>query len=149
MHFSRIPTNDCTDTVTNNLRILLLFSMDMNTEKLIEVSGMRLLNHSFEVIVGINGLLHRIDIVAGKNCQIDVDECETTPCYNGGTCFDRIASVECKCPTGFTGNRCEIDIDDCQVSFSSYSLYSSSTLLPAILSHVKRRAVLLYSEIEL
>ena len=22
----------------------------------------------------------------GKNCQIDIDECESMPCFNGGTC---------------------------------------------------------------
>lgn len=25
----------------------------------------------------------------GKNCQVDIDECEPEPCENGGECFQR------------------------------------------------------------
>ena len=31
-----------------------------------------------------------------------------SPCNNGGTCKDGIASYTCICPNGFTGQDCEI-----------------------------------------
>lgn len=59
----------------------------------------------------------------GRNCEIDVDECEAQPCENGGKCFQRsdqkhngifaqlgisfsyeyAAGFQCKCLSGFTG----------------------------------------------
>ena len=37
----------------------------------------------------------------------DIDECANSPCENGGTCTDGIASFTCDCTdTGFSGERC-------------------------------------------
>ncbi|CAH3152209.1 unnamed protein product, partial [Porites evermanni] len=47
----------------------------------------------------------------GKNCSIDIDECESSPCTR--TCQDKINSFSCNCEAGFTGARCDVDIDDC------------------------------------
>ena len=41
-------------------------------------------------------------------CVLDIDDCMETPCNNGGTCKDGIASYTCICPNGFTGLDCEI-----------------------------------------
>ncbi|XP_060775760.1 sushi, nidogen and EGF-like domain-containing protein 1 isoform X2 [Neoarius graeffei] len=50
----------------------------------------------------------------GRTCQIDIDECNSYPCQNGGTCTDGVNSFTCHCPPGFTGTLCETDIDECQ-----------------------------------
>ncbi|XP_076872164.1 LOW QUALITY PROTEIN: sushi, nidogen and EGF-like domain-containing protein 1, partial [Brachyhypopomus gauderio] len=50
----------------------------------------------------------------GRRCQIDVDECSSQPCQNGGSCLDGHNSFTCLCPLGFTGSLCETDIDECQ-----------------------------------
>ncbi|XP_053355426.1 sushi, nidogen and EGF-like domain-containing protein 1 isoform X2 [Clarias gariepinus] len=50
----------------------------------------------------------------GRMCQIDIDECSSNPCQNGGTCTDKVNSFTCQCPPGFTGTLCETDIDECQ-----------------------------------
>ena len=36
-----------------------------------------------------------------------IDECESFPCENGGTCIDGIDYFICHCPSGYTGDYCE------------------------------------------
>ncbi|XP_059379365.1 protein crumbs homolog 2b [Carassius carassius] len=50
----------------------------------------------------------------GDNCSVNVNECESTPCENGGTCEDLINAFRCSCPAGFTGVMCEINLDECE-----------------------------------
>lgn len=50
--------------------------------------------------------------VIGKNCETNINECETNPCEEG-TCVDKVGGFVCECEEGFTGERCEIDIDEC------------------------------------
>uniref|UniRef100_A0A8C5WE73 Crumbs cell polarity complex component 2 n=1 Tax=Leptobrachium leishanense TaxID=445787 RepID=A0A8C5WE73_9ANUR len=50
----------------------------------------------------------------GENCSVDIDECESEPCQNDGSCADLINGFMCNCAPGFTGLVCSIDIDDCE-----------------------------------
>ena len=58
---------------------------------------------------------------AGHNCELDVHECGSSPCQNGGTCHDSnstdrnvsIGSFVCDCVDGINGTMCEHDIDEC------------------------------------
>ncbi|KAM9479052.1 sushi, nidogen and EGF-like domain-containing protein 1 isoform 1-T1 [Salvelinus alpinus] len=50
----------------------------------------------------------------GSWCQIDVEECSSYPCQNGGTCSDQVNGFTCQCPPGFTGTVCQTDIDECK-----------------------------------
>ena len=38
---------------------------------------------------------------------VEIDECESFPCVNGGSCLDQIDSYQCQCRDGFTGVNCE------------------------------------------
>ena len=38
---------------------------------------------------------------------VDIDECESNPCENGGTCTDMEDGYSCACESGFTGPECE------------------------------------------
>ena len=38
----------------------------------------------------------------------DIDECMSAPCWNGGTCADRINRYVCSCPPGYSGRICQI-----------------------------------------
>ncbi|XP_038060587.1 sushi, von Willebrand factor type A, EGF and pentraxin domain-containing protein 1-like [Patiria miniata] len=49
----------------------------------------------------------------GHNCQIDIDECASQPCSNGGTCVDRLNTYLCDCPPGFEGEACTVDVNEC------------------------------------
>jgi len=43
----------------------------------------------------------------GDRCENNIDECALTPCQNGGTCTDGIASRSCTCLAGYDGYNCE------------------------------------------
>jgi len=47
----------------------------------------------------------------GKHCETEINECDSAPCLNGGTCIDGERSHTCICLKGFTGDRCEAIID--------------------------------------
>lgn len=42
-------------------------------------------------------------IFLGNNCEIEVNECLSQPCRNGGSCVDELNSFSCQCPPGITG----------------------------------------------
>uniref|UniRef100_A0A8C5KFS9 Notch 3 n=1 Tax=Jaculus jaculus TaxID=51337 RepID=A0A8C5KFS9_JACJA len=50
---------------------------------------------------------------SGPTCQLDVDECASTPCRNGAKCVDHPDSYECRCAEGFEGTLCQHNVDDC------------------------------------
>ena len=50
---------------------------------------------------------------SGSDCADDVNECDSTPCDNGGACTEGIDEYTCDCQPGFDGNRCQTDIDEC------------------------------------
>lgn len=39
----------------------------------------------------------------GNSCEIEVNECLSQPCRNGGSCIDELNSFSCQCPVGITG----------------------------------------------
>lgn len=53
--------------------------------------------------------------MTGRNCEIDIDDCESTPCING-KCMDLLGGFKCDCTgTGFSGSVCQLNIDECEV----------------------------------
>ena len=38
---------------------------------------------------------------------LDVDECNSSPCQNNGSCLERVNGFECGCMSGYTGEKCE------------------------------------------
>lgn len=39
----------------------------------------------------------------GENCSVNIDECESEPCQNGGACEDAVNGYACTCSAGFLG----------------------------------------------
>ncbi|KAJ8679887.1 hypothetical protein QAD02_015674 [Eretmocerus hayati] len=50
--------------------------------------------------------------VMGKNCETNINECESNPCIEG-VCMDRVGGYVCDCDEGFEGDHCQIEIDEC------------------------------------
>ncbi len=42
-----------------------------------------------------------------SRCEVDIDECESDPCRNGGTCVNRHNHYLCECVSDFSGENCE------------------------------------------
>lgn len=38
---------------------------------------------------------------------LDINDCSSHPCLNGGICVDEIQQFTCNCASGFTGRNCE------------------------------------------
>ncbi|XP_054270391.1 protein crumbs isoform X2 [Macrosteles quadrilineatus] len=69
----------------------------------------------------------------GKDCEINIDECLSQPCQNGGICVDEIDNYTCNCgSTGYKGRHCEENINECEETpclnqgqcFDTYGSYS-------------------------
>jgi hypothetical protein len=70
---------------------------------------------------------------SGEACHVDIDECASQPCRNGGSCVDGANEFACVCVGGYTGGLCAVDIDECasqpcQVSFVRCSALSADLL---------------------
>ena len=65
------------------------------------------------------------DDVMDNNCEIDVNECASSPCLNGGKCVDRKDGYECDCKT--TGLPGEYGGDHCQ--------YRKGNCIPNLCQH--------------
>ena len=46
-------------------------------------------------------------MISFDRCDHDINECESNPCQNGGTCEDLLARYACVCPQEFEGINCE------------------------------------------
>ncbi len=51
--------------------------------------------------------------IIGKNCEINVNECEDDPCKYG-SCVDGVGMFTCDCDDGYEGELCETEIDECE-----------------------------------
>nr|XP_035112904.2 protein crumbs homolog 2 isoform X2 [Callithrix jacchus] len=49
----------------------------------------------------------------GADCSVEVDECASQPCLNGGHCQDLTNGFQCHCPDGYAGPTCQEDVDEC------------------------------------
>ena len=38
---------------------------------------------------------------------LDIDECASSPCQNGGSCSDEVNMFRCNCVAGFEGANCQ------------------------------------------
>ena len=41
---------------------------------------------------------------SGEVCSVEIDECQSTPCFNDAHCHDKLDRYQCECRIGFTGS---------------------------------------------
>ena len=58
---------------------------------------------SCECIAGFEGYL----------CDADIDECDTSPCANNGTCMDLVNNFTCECANSWIGRTCDVCSLEC------------------------------------
>lgn len=49
---------------------------------------------------------------AGLMCELNHDECTSSPCSNDGICQDRYGHYECLCQPGWTGIGLQIELNE-------------------------------------
>merc|ERR1719435_407319 len=49
------------------------------------------------------------------NCA-DINECNSGPCKNGGTCANSDGSYSCRCRRGWMGKNCNWDLNECNLA---------------------------------
>ena len=60
-------------------------------------------SHASVVFLLSDSLLFLFDFF----CRIDVDECSSNPCLNGGCCTDQVNGYACSCQPGYAGAQCQ------------------------------------------
>ena len=51
--------------------------------------------------------------IVGNMCSVNIDECISGPCQNGGICIDHVHGYKCNCTDDFMGDNCELQYDVC------------------------------------
>jgi alpha-tubulin suppressor-like RCC1 family protein len=44
---------------------------------------------------------------SGSLCQTNINECDSNPCFNGGSCNDLVNGFSCTCTSDYSGNLCQ------------------------------------------
>ena len=53
----------------------------------------------------------------------DINECNSSPCKNSGTCTDHVNKYSCSCIPSYTGVHCETGRLVCVTSVSSQGMF--------------------------
>ncbi|KAH8286857.1 hypothetical protein KR018_002895 [Drosophila ironensis] len=67
----------------------------------------RILRRQLQRVERVNG------IVLTLTSNLAKDECKSSPCKNGGTCYDAYKAFQCVCAAGWQGPTCEDDVNEC------------------------------------
>ena len=57
---------------------------------------------------------------AGFLCEVNVNECSSSPCQHQGTCLDGVGRYTCQCVPEWEGPDCQLEVDECRSSPCMY-----------------------------
>nr|XP_036671656.1 cubilin homolog [Drosophila suzukii] len=67
----------------------------------------RILRRQLQKVERVTGILRTVTANLVRN------ECDSSPCQNGGTCHDAYQAFQCECTAGWQGVTCEDDVNEC------------------------------------
>ena len=59
---------------------------------------------------------------------LDINECSSVPCQNGGTCVDQVNGYKCTCSPGYTGSNCQTSMFKYQTAGQSLNIINLISL---------------------
>jgi len=65
-------------------------------------------------------------IVRDNSLSCVREDCNSSTCFNGGTCYPQFPGFYCFCPDGFDGPRCEKTLGSFSGDSSAYAVFSST-----------------------
>ena len=67
---------------------------------------------------------------------VDINECESNPCEDGGTCTDATNRYSCKCLPGYTDKNCQTSMSEKHRSY--ICLHHMTYYMVAVMSFVNK-----------
>ena len=62
----------------------------------------------YPAVIMINAYLYKLKYKPNLLFLVEINECDSGPCLNGGNCTDRLNAYSCECLSGWDGHSCEI-----------------------------------------
>ena len=69
------------------------------------------LTPAFHIVRTLSFVVFMCTSLTNCDVAVDVDECASGPCQNGGVCTDDVNRYDCACAVGYTGAMCEGELN--------------------------------------
>ncbi|CAL1529767.1 unnamed protein product [Lymnaea stagnalis] len=87
--------------------------LEYSNKTLYDKGNPNFVNFTYEKAAGY--LCQCVAGVTGPNCSIEINECDSNPCFHNSTCEDRFNNFFCRCAPGYQGVTCNEEINECNV----------------------------------
>lgn len=91
----------------------IVMTVFANLASLVRPSDFESMNYKWKNDFTLEFLTSATSFLSGPKCNVEIDECASSPCRNGGTCVDEENGFHCLCPEGFKPPYCYSQVDEC------------------------------------